>query len=336
MVEPTDIIEADDDSFTYEGADLGGESSLLSLTSSVLKGVEENGRTYASYGKEGAVNMERLWTSRRWTGSIWLMRNIAPILANPQKVVDLECGTGIWSIGFADANPSADVTIATWNKLENVNDWHQVTVIDIAPIQLKWTAPNCHFEIDDIEQPWTWREESFDYIFSRDLLLCTRDYPRLIEQCYRYLKPGGYLEFQCIDSSLACDDGTLPNDSPFAEYDPLLRAAATAFRTPLEDPKHYTKWFKAAGFERVTEKIFKMPTSPLPKDPRLRLVGAFEQENLTLNLEGISTRVFRQGLGYGVDKSTVFFASVRKDIKNRRQHSYYPFYVVYGQKPGAL
>ena len=151
----------------------------------------------------------------------------------------------------------------------------------------------------------------------------------------RHLKPGGWLEFQCIDGSLKCDDGTLPEDSQFKEYDRLLRAAASAFGTPLEDPTGYAKWFEGAGFEGVTEKVFKMPTSPWPKDPRLRLVGAFEQENLTVNLEGISQRVFEKGLGWSADESAVFFAAVRKDIRNRRHHSYYPFYAVYGQKPST-
>jgi hypothetical protein len=149
----------------------------------------------------------------------------------------------------------------------------------------------------------------------------------------RHLKPGGWLEFQCINGTLGCDDGSVPDDSQFKEYDRLLRAAATAFGTPLEDPVRYAQWFEAAGFQGVTEKIFKMPTNPWPKDPRLRLVGAFEQENLTRNLEGISMRVFQKGLGWGAEESAVFFAGVRRDIKNRRHHSYYPFYVVYAQKP---
>ncbi|KAG4422100.1 hypothetical protein IFR04_004727 [Cadophora malorum] len=320
---PTDIIEAYDDDFSDEGADTGGDSSLASLSSSIVQGVEENGRTYASYGKEeyGAPmdeqEMDRIdMAHAKYFILLDKKRWIAPIPDNPQKVLDLACGTGIWSIDFADANPSADVT-----------------GVDIAPIQPKWTAPNCHFEIDDIEQPWTWQLESFDYIFSRDLLLCIRDFPRLIKQCYKHLKPGGWLEFQNINGTIHCDDGTMPETSQFKEYDRLLRAAATAFGTPLEDPIHYKKWFEEAGFEGVTETIFKMPTCPWAKDPRLRLVGAFEQENLTSNLEGISTRVFQKGLGWSVEESTVFFAGVRKDIKNRKQHAYYPYVVVYGQKP---
>ncbi|TVY92317.1 Secondary metabolism regulator, partial [Lachnellula willkommii] len=317
--QPTDIIEADDDSFSDEvrssplfaseirpisdfaqGADVGGENSLMtSFSSSLVKGVEENGRTYASYGKEeyGAPmdeqEMDRIdMAHAKYFMLLEKKRWLAPIPAQPQKVLDLACGTGIWSIDFADANPSAEVT-----------------GVDIAPIQPKWTSPNCHFEIDDIEQPWTWKEESFDYIFARDLLLCIRDWPRLIEQCYKHLKPGGWLEFQCIDGSLKCDDGTVPKASQFKEYDRLLRAAASAFGTPLEDPTGYAKWFEGAGFAGVTERVFKMPTSPWPKDPRLRMVGAFEQENLTGNLEGISTRVFQKGLGWGADESAVFFAA---------------------------
>jgi hypothetical protein len=44
--------------------------------------------------------------------------------------------------------------------------------------------PNCRFELDDIEQEWAWKENSFDFIFARDLILAIRDWPRLIDQIY--------------------------------------------------------------------------------------------------------------------------------------------------------
>lgn len=49
--------------------------------------------------------------------------------------------------------------------------------------------PNCQFELDDIEQPWTWKDNTADFIFSRDLILSIRDFPRLIDQCYRFRRP---------------------------------------------------------------------------------------------------------------------------------------------------
>ena len=30
-----------------------------------------------------------------------------------------------------------------------------------------------------------WKENSFDFIFCRDLLLAIRDFPKLIDQCYK-------------------------------------------------------------------------------------------------------------------------------------------------------
>lgn len=44
--------------------------------------------------------------------------------------------------------------------------------------------PNCHFEVDDVEREWTWQEDSFDFIYARDLLLAIRDWPALIDQTY--------------------------------------------------------------------------------------------------------------------------------------------------------
>lgn len=46
--------------------------------------------------------------------------------------------------------------------------------------------PNCSFEIDDVEEDWTWRNETADFVFARDLILSIRDFPRLIDQSYRF------------------------------------------------------------------------------------------------------------------------------------------------------
>lgn len=94
--------------------------------------------------------------------------------------------------------------------------------------------PNCRFEIDDIEMPWTLETDSFDFIHARDLLLSVRDWPKLIQQSYEYVtlhlfktradhhhshvKPGGYLELQCVYPKLRCDDGSAPVDSGLMEF----------------------------------------------------------------------------------------------------------------------
>ncbi|KAF7952845.1 hypothetical protein EAE96_006070 [Botrytis aclada] len=318
------FIEPVDDDFIDEGADVGEDarSSLASLTSSIIKGVEENGRTYAVYGQEeygmpmDGVEMDRIdMAHAKYFMLLEKKRFLALIDTDVQKVLDLGTGTGVWSIDFADAYPSAEVV-----------------GVDIAPIQPFWTPPNCQFQVDDITKPWTWKKDTFDFVFARDLLFSVRNWPDLISQCYDHIKPGGWVEFQSIHGVLGCDDDTLSSESKFREYDRHIRAAAVAFGTPLEDPASFKKWFENAGFEAVVEKKYKIPSNPWPKDPRLKLIGALEKENFMTGLEGMSIRSLDK-LGWSLDDSKRFLGEVKKEIKDRRKHPYYPFYVVYGRKP---
>lgn len=93
---------------------------------------------------------------------------------------------------------------------------------------------------------------------------------------------------------------------------------------PLEDAARYKQWFEDAGCECVVERKFKIPSNPWPKDPRLRLIGAFELEMFLNGLEGMSLRLFERGMGWSAEETMVFLTGVRKDIKNQRFHSYYP------------
>ncbi|KUJ18487.1 S-adenosyl-L-methionine-dependent methyltransferase [Mollisia scopiformis] len=322
--EEYEIIEAHDEGFEDEGT--GGSdagSSLTSLQSSIVRGVTENGRTYAAYGKEeygmpmDEQEMDRIDMSHaKYFMLLERKRFLAPIPDHPQKILELGCGTGIWSIDIADDYPSAEVI-----------------GVDIAPIQPRWVAPNCRFEIDDIEQPWTWRPSSFDFIFARDLLLSIRDFPKLISQCYTHLKPGGHIEFESIYGVVKCDDDSLPPDSDFITFNNHVQNAANAMGCPLTDCAKFVEWFEEAGFECVVEKKFKIPSNPWPKDPRLRLIGAFELEMFLNGLEGMSLRLFERGMGWTAEETTVFLTGVRKDIRNQRFHAYYPFYVIHARKP---
>ena len=77
----------------------------------------------------------------------------APVAESPQNVLDLGTGIGIWSIDMADKYPEA-----------------QVIGVDLSPIQPNWVPPNVKFEIDDVEDTWTWPEDHFDIIFSQFML----------------------------------------------------------------------------------------------------------------------------------------------------------------------
>jgi SAM-dependent methyltransferase len=178
--------------------------------------------------------------------------------------------------------------------------------------------------LDDVEAEWTWQRESFDFIFMRDPLYCIRDFPRLIRQAFDHLKPGGWIEFECIYGILSCDDGTLPEDSYYAQFGRYILDASIKTGTPLTDAGSFKHWFEEAGFETAVEVRYKIPGSPWPKDERLKLLGVYELENFLTGLEGMSMRIFTKGLGWSKEELQVFLAGVRKDMRNRRYHGYYP------------
>ncbi|KAK5995316.1 Methyltransferase pytC [Cladobotryum mycophilum] len=318
----TAVSPSEDDD---EGNDIGSyRSSLTSVTSSVLHGVMGEGqRRYAVYGQEeyglpmDDQELDRMDLCHHKYYSLLNSRHfLAPIVENPQRIMDLGCGTGIWCVEVADEYPGA-----------------QVLGVDIAPTQPQWVPPNCQFELDDIEQSWTWKPDSADFIFGRDLILSVRNFPKLIDQVYTHLKPGGWVEFQCAAVMLQCDDGTLPTESTFQAWADLMKSACSKYGTPVDDPAKWKDWFQERGFECVTEEVFKMPCTPWAKDKRLKLIGMWEQHNLTNNLEGLTMRLFQKSLGWTEEEILVISAMLRKELRDLGVHTYWPFYVVYARKP---
>jgi hypothetical protein len=63
---------------------------------------------------------------------------------------------------------------------------HQYLFRSIKEILTTCRVPtNCRFEIDDVEEPWTYKNE-FDFIHARDFLFSIKDWEKLVNQCYEY------------------------------------------------------------------------------------------------------------------------------------------------------
>jgi hypothetical protein len=73
---------------------------------------------------------------------------------------------------------------------------------------------------------------------------------------------------------------------------------------PLAACTNYAEWMTDVGFEDVTEKRMKMPSSPWPKDKRMKLIGAFEMHNL---------RMFNKAYGWSQEQIEMFLVKVRQD-----------------------
>ncbi len=128
--------------------------------------------------------------------------------------------------------------------------------------------PNVRFEIDDCEQPWTFALP-FDFIHSRFMTGSIHDWPRLIRTAYDFTTPGGWVEFQDLDSRYGSDDGSLTPDHAIFKWLDGLNNAADQIQRPLGPGPSLEGWFRDAGFKNIVHKRYKMPVGPWPKDRNL-------------------------------------------------------------------
>ncbi|KAK5531919.1 hypothetical protein LTR25_008249 [Vermiconidia calcicola] len=323
MASRDESIEADYN-FNDEGyAESTNTSYVTSIASDIRRGIEENGRTYPAYGQHQygmpIDEREQDRNDLQHCKFVLVLNDdlfLSPIGDEPQQILDLGTGTGIWAIDVADKYPTAEVL-----------------GVDIAPIQPTFMPPNCRFELDDIENEWLYRKNHFDLIHARELMLAVRDWDQLIKQAYDHLKPGGYLELSQSVPDPGCDDGSLPDDSAYRQMTAYFIEIGERLGASVHVAKLFKQKMEQAGFEDVVEKRFKIPCSSWPKNPRLKKIGMFEAAHVDAGAEALLLRGMTQALGKSREEAQVFFAEVRKEIRNPRMHAYIWFYDVHGRKP---
>lgn len=305
---PIEVDTSETDS-AYGGSD--SESYSTSLLSSVRNYQFENGRTYHGY-RQGTYLLpndeeenERLDIFHHLMGIVNGGRlHRAPIIS-PQRVLDIGTGTGIWAIQMGDDYPSAEVL-----------------GIDLSPIQPTLVPPNVHFQIDDIEENWTFNRP-FDLIHCRYMPACIADFPRLLRQAYEHTKPGGWIEFEDWDLNVYSDDGTLTTDHAFKRLHTLFQEACGVMGRVGSPGQHLKGWIEAAGFVNVTDTIIKLPFGTWPKDRGLKEIGAWNRLQIEQGLDAFAKAPLTRALGWSIEAVQVFLVDIRQDCGNRSIHSVY-------------
>ncbi|KAF9876105.1 hypothetical protein CkaCkLH20_06551 [Colletotrichum karsti] len=291
-------------------------SSSTSLRSSLKDYREENGRTYHTYkdGKYNLPNDEREKDRLDFQHQMWLLAlkdrlGVAPPCKENTRVgrvLDVGTGTGIWALNFGDEHPEAEVY-----------------GVDLSPTQPDLVSPNVIFEIDDVEETWTWKQP-FDYIHSRIMTSSIGNWPLYLRQCYDNLKPGGYIELQEIDIVPRSDDGTITADTPLMKMCTLLVEASEKFGRPFMEIPTLQGLLSDAGFVDISMIVHKWPSNTWPKDPRFKHLGLWQNENMQSGLEAFSMAPLTRGHGWTRAEVEVFLIQVRKDLNNKAIHAYWP------------
>lgn len=303
------------------------DPDMQSLTDSVIDYPVEWGRSYHRYKEDlylypndaderERMNLQLDCAKRILGGQLFL----SP-LQNPEKILDVGTGTGMWAIEVADMFPKA-----------------KVVGTDLSPIQPANVPPNVFFEVSDCtEEDWGFKLSSFDMVHTGFLIGSLPSFPDLVTTSKRYLKRGtGWLE--CMDLNIGphCDDNTMPPDWPVIQFMEHLYEASKRLvpPRPLDTTQSIFSWMQSAGYVDVHERIDKVPYNAWPRDPFLKQLGRDWERQLMLGLSGWSYKPLGdRGLGWTRDRIEVFLIDVRKAIKNRYVHAYAKIHVICGRRP---
>ncbi|RAR16253.1 S-adenosyl-L-methionine-dependent methyltransferase [Stemphylium lycopersici] len=318
-------VSVDDETDDTDSA-LGDDDAIsdtTSIASTIHRGRFENGRRYHKYregendywGPNDDVQNDQLDIAHHMFLILLGQKlHLAPI-QDPQRILDLGCGTGIWCMDMADEHPSAEIL-----------------GVDLSPIQPTFTPPNCKFEIDDVTLPWTY-SRPFDFINIRSLYGSIHSWPALYAQAYQYLTPGGYLHDVEMSIQFKSDDGSLTPDHVLSQWSDIFHEASKRFGKSFYEVWNLSTYIRDAGFVDVTERVYKVPVNSWPADPHMKELGRWNLLHITQGAEGWGLYLLTKVMGWSVDEAQVFFAKFRNGVKEKKVHAYFEVVVIHARKP---
>ncbi|PPQ69967.1 hypothetical protein CVT24_003671 [Panaeolus cyanescens] len=183
-------------------------------------------------------------------------------------VLDLCTGTGKWVMDMAEEFPHV-----------------YFRGFDIVPIATRYPLPRVTFEIEDVNTEYRWDDATFDLVHARFIDMAVRDFPSVIREVSRVLRPGGvFLSHEWgrhidLDPSYGTIDSVnIPATRRF--YDVLNEALRSARRL-LPTAHRIPGMIHASGqFTLVEESQRQVPIGTWPQDQTSRGIGTACLESL--------------------------------------------------------
>jgi SAM-dependent methyltransferase len=184
-----------------------------------------------------------------------------------QDVLDLACGPGGWVQDVAFAHQ--DMEVIGVDTSQAMLDYAR----SLARVQ--WLA-NASFEFMDIRKPLAFDDASFDFIQARFVaaVLSPGEWPGLLAECKRTLRPGGIIRLIEVEWPLT--------NSPAVQHlgRIVIKALLGIGRSYSSDGEHFdamavlVPFLRDAGFTEVRSRVYEVPftTGPISLHPVMDLL----------------------------------------------------------------
>lgn len=143
------------------------------------------------------------------------------------------------------------------------------------------------------------------------------NWPRLLEQAFRVLKPGGWIELQEFHIPLGCDDGSMTEGGAMYKWGEELRKAALKVGLDSTASLQHPQMLKDAGFEEVQMLQLKVPMGTWAKGKKEKKVGWMGGKDLHMGVEGISGKLLSI-LGYSLDEVKTLCEDVKAELETNK------------------
>ncbi|KAF4965511.1 hypothetical protein FSARC_6691 [Fusarium sarcochroum] len=203
-------------------------------------------------------------------------------------------------------------------------------VLDIGTGTAIWAI-----EIEDCNDEWTFRPDTFDFIHMRFMLGSITDWTATFNEAFTACAPGGWIESYEVSSTMESDDDSIPDGSAMQRWGQVFeeggQRAGRSFAIIQEDVQR--KSMEEAGFVNIHVEDLKAPVGGWHTEPRLRQVGQYMQAALERDYEGYLLFLACELLAWTEDQVRVLCAQLRREIRSRQHHPYFRQRIAYGQKP---
>jgi SAM-dependent methyltransferase len=208
------------------------------------------------------------------------------------QVLDLACGPGGWA---------REVAFNYWTY------GTKVIGVDISEAMIEYAQAmakvqdlnNATFQVMDVREPLDFDDDSFDFVNVRFLAysLKPEEWPGLIAECKRVLKPGGILRLT------EAEDIGVSNSAALEEINELARQAARKTGRAFFPAGRFIgtmfmlgRFMREAGFADIVQQAYSMDWSAGTKASGVALIQV-DRQNYRASSAQLATLKFQDGIG---------------------------------------